>query len=124
GRRRSSRGGRGGGLLGRRLLRSLLCSRLLGSSLLRRRLLGSDLLGRGLLRRRLLGRGLLRCGLLRRSLFRGGLLGRSLLRSCHFDLLDQVAKTPRRIDSTQRFTARKSSPRGLPQYGERGLQLA
>ena len=76
-----------GSLLRSRLLGSLLRSRLLGS-LLRSRLLGSGLLGRSLLCRYLLGRGLLSSGLLH-----SGLLGRGFFRSCHRDLLDQVAKS-------------------------------
>jgi hypothetical protein len=127
-----------GGLLGSSLFRcGLLRCRLLGSgllrsSLLRRRLLRCGLLGRSLLRcsllrcrtlcRGLLRRSLLRCGLLGRSLLRSGLLRgrflcRSLLRSCHYILLDQVAKAP--ADSgnalTDRlFTARRS---GRCRYG-------
>ena len=97
-----SRGSRGSRSRGRLLRCSLLCRRLLGCrSLLRRSLLR---------RRRLLGR----CSLLRgrcRLLGRCGLLGWcGLLRSCHNDLLDQVAKSTAPLDTARRFASLMRTP--------------
>lgn len=76
--------------LRRRLFRCLL-----------RRLLGRSLLSCGFLRR-----SFLRCGFFRRSFFRSGFFRRSFLfRSCHVNLLDQVAKSTEPLDTSQRFTA-------------------
>ena len=131
-------------LLGRRLLRSgLLRRRLLGSGLLRRRLLRSGLLRRRLLGRRpssparllrrqpssprpsspaaffaaafLAGAAFFAGGLLGRSLLRRGLLGRGFFRSCHYDLLDQVAKST----ATARYSAAIHRPAVCPGPGLR-----
>jgi len=106
------------GLLGCSLLRRC---RLLGrSGLLRCRLLGRC----SLLRSRLLGRCSLlgRSGLLRRGgLLRGGLLGRSgLFRSCHNDLLDQVANGTGPQLRVRRFIVRWSVFGLLPVDGRLG----
>src|SRR5438093_6395773 len=128
-------------LLGRGLLRDLLRCGLLRRSLLRCSLLRCRLLRRGLLRRRLLGGGLLHHrllggGLLGRSLLRGSLLGRSLLcrsflrrgflRSCHINLLDQVAKSTVLLeqhgDSPPDGLPLGLRPSGPPRCGERGCE--
>src|SRR5438093_6750264 len=128
-------------LLRRGLLRDLLRCGLLRRSLLRCSLLRCRLLRRGLLRRRLLGGGLLHHrllggGLLGRSLLSGSLLGRSLLcrsflrrgflRSCHINLLDQVAKSTVLLeqhgDSPPDGLPLGLQPSGPPRCGERGCE--
>jgi hypothetical protein len=101
--------------LGSGLLR---CS-FLRSSLLRCGLLGSSLLRCSFLCRSLLGRcSLLRCYLLRCCLLSGGFLGRGgLFRSCHNDLLDQVAKGSELLVAAQRSTARWSAEEREPFSG-------
>jgi len=49
----------------------------------------------------------------------GRLLGRSLLRSCHDDLLDQVAKNPASLDAARGFTVRAPAAG----HGPRGARL-